>query len=190
MNAPLVYLIGWPAVGKWSVAQELARERGWQVVDNHLVADPIFAVIGADGVAPKPPGTGALVQRVRAAVLEAAATLAPPGVGFVFTNVLFDEPEDRETYSQVRDVAARRGAVFVPVVLQARDEALRERIVSPGRTVRRKPRSGHVLDRYRDRPPFVPTHPHTLVLDTTALSVQDAAGRVLRHVDACLEARG
>ncbi|WP_157448720.1 AAA family ATPase [Deinococcus peraridilitoris] len=185
MNSPLVYLLGWPGVGKLSVARTMARRTGWRVVDNHLINDPIFHVVGADGVTPLPDGTRPLVRRVRAAVFEAMTSVAPAHLGYIMTNMLVESENDRLIFSQVEEIARHRNAVFLPVLLTCEEHELRRRIITPERAERLKARSVEVLDHYLTQHTLlVPDHPDLLTLDTTHLSAEQAAHGVLAHLTA------
>ncbi|WP_424950019.1 AAA family ATPase [Deinococcus sp.] len=180
LAAPIVYLLGWPGVGKLTVANELARRTGWRVLDSHRIYFPVFYAVGADGQTPLPPGTRELAGQVRAAVLEAVQRLAPPELGFVFTNALADLPQDREMFAELEAVASARRAPFLPVLLTADEAVLRRRVTSEGRAERLKPRTDAVLDRYfAAYTQLVPDHPNLLRLDTTNLLPAQTADAVL-----------
>ena len=180
MTAPIVYLLGWPGVGKLTVANELARRSGWRVLDSHRIYFPVFYAVGADGQTPLLPGTRELAGQVRAAVLEAVQRLAPPELGFVFTNVLADTPGDRAFFGELQAVAEARGAPFLPVLLTADEAVLRARVTSENRAERLKPRTGAVLDRYLARDTqLVPDHPALLSIDTTQLEPAQTATLIL-----------
>lgn len=184
MTAPIVYLLGWPGVGKLTVAKELARRTGWRVVDNHFIADPIFHVIGADGNTPLPEGTRQLIARVGDAIYEAMTQLAPAHLGYVLTKVLMETPEDRANFARVESIARQRGAMFLPVLLTCDEAGLRSRVTSPGRAERLKPRTEAVLDRYFVQyTQLVPEHPQLLTIDTTALEPQQTAELILARLN-------
>src|ERR1051325_1870702 len=84
----ITYLIGVPAVGKYTVAKEIGRMTGAKVVDNQLINTPVFSVIGYDGTDafPFPRGAWAQIEKIHRAVLTAPRPLAPPAASFVFTN--------------------------------------------------------------------------------------------------------
>ncbi|ULH16515.1 hypothetical protein MF271_08045 [Deinococcus sp. KNUC1210] len=183
MTGPLLYLLGWPGVGKLTVAKELARRTGWRVVDNHFIADPVFHVIGADGSTPLPEGTRQLIGQVGDAIYEAMTRLAPAHLGFVLTKVLMETPEDRDNSSRVEGIAQQRGAVFLPVLLTCDEPGLRARVTSPGRAERLKPRTEAVLDRYfAQYTQLIPEHPHLLTIDTTELHPPQTAELILSHL--------
>ena len=49
IGTAFIYLIGVPAVGKYTTAKEIARLTGAKVIDNQLVNIPIFYIAGYDG---------------------------------------------------------------------------------------------------------------------------------------------
>lgn len=57
----IIYLIGIPAVGKYTTAKEIGRLSEAKVVDNQLINLPVFTVVGYDGTDafPFPKGAGA-----------------------------------------------------------------------------------------------------------------------------------
>ena len=47
-NSYIIYLIGKPGTGKYTIAQELAKF-GFIVCDNQLINNPIFTLLNYDG---------------------------------------------------------------------------------------------------------------------------------------------
>src|SRR5919201_1991921 len=70
LHNTIIYLIGIPAVGKYTVAREIGRLTGAKVVDNQLINMPVFSVVGYDGTAtfPFPQGAWAHIEKIRRAV--------------------------------------------------------------------------------------------------------------------------
>ena len=196
MAAPAVlHLLGRPAAGKLTVAKALVarfeaegRER-LVLVDNHLVSDAILAVAGSDGVQVVGPDVWREVDKVRAVVHDAIATLGPPGWSYVLTNVVHeDDPKSEPIVRRLRAVAAARGGPYVPVLLHCdRDELLR-RVVSPERRAKGKWVDAVGLAGHLDtRTLYRPDDPNLLELDVTTLAPEETAARVIAHLD---EVRG
>src|SRR3970282_972789 len=78
----IIALIGKPGVGKFTIGSVLAQMTGARLVDNHSINNVIFNAIAADGVSQLPPEIWVQVGRVRAAVLETVATIAPRHLSF------------------------------------------------------------------------------------------------------------
>jgi hypothetical protein len=84
-------LVGFPGVGKLTIAQTLERLTEAQIVDNHWINDPILRLVPHDSATPVTEAVWSLVARVRGAVLEAIVTVAPPTQNFIFTYAGSDE---------------------------------------------------------------------------------------------------
>ncbi len=173
----LFFLVGPPAVGKLSIARELARRSGAIVVDNHLVNNAVFVPMGLARGGRDLADTDALRARVLDVVLE--ATLAAPAeLSHVFTNWLPDEPDNAAHVQRLRDLAAQRGARFVPVWLTASADELAARVDSPERAERTKLTDPGIL---RDvlAIPQLPAPSDAIEADTSRMSIAEAAERIL-----------
>lgn len=75
----IIYLIGVPAVGKYTVAKEIGRMAGAKVVDNQLINLPVFSVVGYDGTDafPFPKEAWAQIEKIRRAVLTVVRDYCP-----------------------------------------------------------------------------------------------------------------
>jgi hypothetical protein len=183
-----VYLLGYPGVGKYTIAQELARlgpsSHHHVVVDNHYANNVIFPLVGADGVKPLRPEVWARIAEVREAVLETIETLSPPEWSFIFTHVLLaDEPADLELYERIREVAARRQSHFVPVILTCSVHELARRVAAPVRAQRMKWTDANGLrELVATRKLLAIEDPNGLELDITERSVAEAVDLIADHL--------
>ena len=66
----IVVLIGFAGTGKYTIGRELCRRTGARLMDNHLINNPIFKVVNADGVTPLPKAIWSKVKDVRRIVYE------------------------------------------------------------------------------------------------------------------------
>lgn len=178
-GARVYLLVGPPAVGKLSIARELARRTGTLVVDNHLINNPVFVPMGLhSGEGVDITATDELRRRVWEVVLEAAAQ-APPTLSHVMTNWLPDDPENEAHVGRLRALAARRGARFVPVWLTASEEELLTRVEAPGRAERSKLTDPSVLAQIL-AVPSMPAPEDALHLDVTDIPPAQAVTEILR----------
>jgi hypothetical protein len=182
----IIYLIGVPAVGKYSVAKELGRMTGAKVVDNQLINTPVFSVLGYDGTDafPFPEGAWAQIEKIQRAVIKVIRDYCPPEATFVFTNMLDARvPADKTWFRRIERLAKERNACFFPIWLTCEESALRRRKDTPERRARLKdidltsiPRWLHEFELLQ-----VP-HPHALTLDTTHSQPKQTAQRILKHL--------
>lgn len=130
----LIHLNGRPGVGKKTIAQAYADAYGAILIDNHTLLNPGAAVSGRETE-----GYYRVAKAVRAAVYAEVAEGLKKGKSYIFTNALTNEvPHHKDMYVEIRDLAARSGARFVPYTLFCdRDENLR-RVQSPSRAADRK----------------------------------------------------
>ncbi|GLR61136.1 hypothetical protein GCM10007919_58650 [Rhizobium indigoferae] len=112
-----IVLIGFPAVGKLTIAKELSAMVSAKIVDNHWVNNSILRLLGEDGTAPLPKGTWEFTGRVRQAVLDAITAYAP-SANFIFTHAgLEGDERSLRTFQQIAGAAEGCDAVLVPVRL-------------------------------------------------------------------------
>jgi hypothetical protein len=185
VNNTIVYLIGHYGVGKLTIARAICAGTDARLFDNHLANNVVFSLIRADGKTPLPERVWDLIDVIRDQALLAIEELTPPDAGFVLTNCLLEsEPGDRAAYDKVQALAARRGSVFVPVVLEASDAAYAARIPSPERAERLKHTDADSAERKRRTTELLRIdHPHRLDLDTTDLPPAEAARIIVEHAE-------
>ena len=192
LHNTIIYLIGIPAVGKYTVAKELSRITSAKVVDNQLINNPIFSVVGYDGTDAFqfPPEAWKQIDKIRRAVLIAIRN-CPPNESFVFTNVLdADDPADLVCYKRIERVAKQRGARFFPVWLTCDAKVIRKRKASPDRKARLKDIDLSNISRWVNEFEVLKIdHPNSLELDTSHQAAKETARRILTHVQTSAESK-
>jgi predicted kinase len=186
LNNTIIYLLGIPAVGKYTVACEIARLTGAKVVDNQLINIPVFSVLGYDGTAafPFPQAAWPHIEQIRGAVFAVIRDLCPPGESFVLTNVLdARDPADLALFRRVEALAAHRGAAFFPVWLTCDAQRLRQRKNSEQRRARFKDTDLSTIDAaVTDFQVLRVPHPNALTLDTSLSEPAQTAHQILEHI--------
>jgi len=170
-----VYLYGPPAAGKLTVATRLADRTGARLFHNHLTVNalrPIFPF----GSSP----FTAVLHRLR---LDVFATAARTGLDLVFTNnAAWSGPDGRrrfETFAAaVEDTVADNGGTTKFVQITAPTAVLERRLANDSRRAH-----GKLVDAQRLRDLLVtydptPLHPDDLVVDTAAVTADEAARRI------------
>jgi hypothetical protein len=182
MAGDIVHLIGFPGVGKLTIAKEIVKLRpDFVLVDNHLINNPVFSVLKTDGVTPLPIEIWAKVSQIRAIVLDTMATLSSSHLSFVMTNVALDDEDDRAECHKIEAVAELRGGRYFPVILSCDVEENRRRIVLPDRIANLKSIDPNEPERMRKETRLLSYegHPNRVEIDVTRLSPAEAAERIL-----------
>jgi hypothetical protein len=180
----IVLLIGLAGTGKYTIGRELCERTGANLIDNHLINNPIFKVVNADGVTPLPARVWDRVKEVRATVYEAIRELSPPEMGFVFTMELRESnPEDHRAFWDLEQLAAARQSRFVPIRLICGVEELCRRVADPARVARLKEISPELARKKsaEDSVLNVP-HPNQRTLDVTKRSASGSVDAILDEV--------
>src|ERR1044071_1117502 len=165
----VVFLLGYPGMGKRTVGSALAALLDAVLVDNQLINRPILELFRWDGKESIPMEIWERVVPIREAVLGTIEDLAPKTNSYVFTNVLRDDPEGAAHYGRIRSVAHQRGSLFLAVMLDCDIEVQVSRIDNPDRIALRK---GSDPEGYRNHrlttTLFQPPDDEVLRIDTTS----------------------
>ena len=134
----IVFLTGYPGMGKRTVGGHLAQRLDGVLVDNQLINRPLLELFRWDGKSFLPPEIWDRVVPIREAVLGTIEDLAPRSNSYVFTNVLTDDAASRAHLDAVRALARRRGSLFLSVVLTCDVDVQVSRIDNADRVALRK----------------------------------------------------
>jgi hypothetical protein len=183
MENTIFYLLGFPGVGKYTIAKELSRLTGAKIVDNHYILNPIFSLIAQDGITPLPPKVWDYCYQIHHAVYGTIRELSPRGWSFIFTNGLVQgDAESESLYQNVLETVKARAAQFVPVRLLCDPAEHGRRIVQPQRRERMKTINVDEVEIFKGRELYHPDHPNTFTLDVTHLSPVQAAEGILEGI--------
>ena len=181
--------MGYPGVGKYTVAVELQRLAAaagsrFVVLDNHHTSNVILSVLPVDGVGPLPETVWDRVGEVRDALLRAIKDLSPPDWSFVFTNVLTEHnPRDTQAVDRLIELAAERHSHYVPVRLTCRTDELLRRVPQPDRKTRLKWIDPNGVRTFVDTTELIGIdHPALIDIDVTSLTPEATASRILDHL--------
>ncbi|MEO6014458.1 MAG: AAA family ATPase [Devosia sp.] len=185
MKNTIVYLIGHYGVGKLTVAKALCAATAARLLDNHLVNNVVFTLVRADGKTPLPKAIWTHIGHIREIAFEVIETLAPPEFSYVLTNALQDhDPIDRQWYERTVEMARRRNALFVPVLVDCDEAAHALRIDTPERAANLKHTdvASGLARRHRVKTLTI-EHPNLMQLDTTHLQPAEAAQQIIAHAE-------
>jgi hypothetical protein len=168
----LLFLHGPPAVGKLTIAREVARLTGWRLFHNHLTVDLVLSVYDFGT-----PGFVALREQIWFTVIRRALADRLPGLIFTF-NPENSVPQ-RFIDELFAEVAASGGEV-VPIELTASEAAIEARIDSESRKQHGKLVDLGFYKKLRDagtfKTPLIPAS--RLRIDTERLVPIDAATKI------------
>jgi hypothetical protein len=173
----IIYLIGKPGTGKYTIAQEIARH-GYLVCDNQLINTPIFALLSDDQLNSIPIFAWSAIEGIRDSVFDFIRI--EPNNNYVLTNVLYQNEGDQKLFDQVQELAAKRNSLFVPVKLHLSVDEHSKRITNEHRKLRYK--STDIKNVYSEVALIHIAHPHAMEFDVSDLTAQLAAQKILTHV--------
>ncbi len=126
----LLFLYGPPAVGKLTVAREVAARTGWRLFHNHLTVDLVLSVYDFGT-----PGFVALREEIWLAVIRRAVADRLPGLIFTFN------PENSVAQRFIDELwaeMAAAGSEIIPVHLTASEDVIEDRLGAGSRHAMKK----------------------------------------------------
>jgi hypothetical protein len=179
LTGTIIYIVGPPGVGKYTVGRLLAEQLGCKLVDNHYWLNVIFSLVEQDGITPLPKGIWPLAGQVRSAVLETIATLSPPQWSFIFTHSALNDPAELAIYEDVKAVAKRRASRLVVVRLSCRNpNELARRVAMPERRTRLKGVDAVDALSHALLPTLDPRYFDTINVETDGLTAKEVTQRI------------
>ena len=174
----IIYLIGKPGVGKYTISLELAKQYGFIICDNQLINNPIFKLLQYDGYSIIPDIAWDSIAKIRTEILNFLSKV--PENNYVMTNCLADTEEDKAIYKQVENMAKARESIFIPVKLSISKEAHLKRLTRPERRNRWK--SIDPKDAEDNDPLISITHPNLIELEISNLKAEEVAKKIMERV--------
>ncbi|MDQ3042488.1 MAG: AAA family ATPase [Acidobacteriota bacterium] len=170
----LIFLYGAPAVGKLTVAQELAKLTGFRVFHNHLTIDCIEPVFDF--------GTPSFSRLINLIRLETVAEAARAHVNLIFTYCYAKDFDDAHVAEFAKTIEANGGEICFVLLTCERGE-LERRVLEESRKQYSKAQNteilGEILGKYDLSSP-VPQR-ESLLIDNTNLSAAEVAQKIVEH---------
>lgn len=173
----IIYLLGKPGFGKYTIAKALSKS-GFVICDNQLINNPIFTLLNYDGFGTIPEFAWDAIKNVRDAIFD--FIVIEKENNYVLTNNLYEDDGDRQLFKQVKNMAAKRGSIFIPVRLLVSQEEHLKRVTDLARRERLK--SLDPKEVYDETPVLNIKHQNLLELDISALSANEVAEKILEHI--------
>lgn len=170
----LIIIYGSEAVGKLTIARQLAEKTGFSLFHNHVSVDVARTLFdfGEEGF-------NETVWAVRELVFEQAARYEMPGLIFTWA---YSHPDFKPYLDRIKAIMTRYNGVIHYVYITCSEEALSRRVTNADRKAAGKIHTVDALERQRTKKNHV-VIPDTdsLVIDNTDLSPQEAAHRIITH---------
>lgn len=190
MNAPLIYLFGYPGVGKNTIAQEIESQTAASscpmvAIHNHLLSNGLRHVVSRLDAQSYAKIQNDLHHHTMKAWLNFLDFVAKaiPDQGLVFTSVLYQNDPDRVAFFEfIRQWAKEQNRPFFPVRLICDEKELRNRLQSDNRKQSFKltdPDILHTLMRDYD----ILSPKNSMTLDITHIPATESAQKILAHCD-------
>lgn len=170
----LIILYGPPAVGKLTVAKELADKTGFKLFHNHLSVDLVTSIFpyGSEPFWP-------LVRNIRTEMIEAAVR---ENVDVIFTFV-FAVGEDEDLINSYINIVEQAGHEVCLVQLKTTTDELSRRVGGDSRKVYKKISSPEGLKKYMEQYSLLTPIPDrdSLIIDNTHLSPSVVADQIMHY---------
>jgi RNase adaptor protein for sRNA GlmZ degradation len=170
----LLFLYGSPAVGKLTVANEIAARTGFRVFHNHLSIDCILPVFDF-GTKP----FGKLIEIIR---VETVREAARENVDLIFTFCYAKDLDDAHVEKITKTVEENGGEVCF-VLLKADREELNKRVGEESRKIMGKAKTVEMMNYFHETYDLCSPVPmrESLIIDNTNLSAAAAAKQIIAH---------
>lgn len=181
----MVYLIGFPGVGKLTVAKELAAKMNARIIDNHLINNPIFQLITIDHNTQIPQAVWYKIAEIREIVFSGIEDIVDPNMNLIFTNeLLASSPQDIHVYDRIEQIAKKRHSTFIPVRLVCDVNELCKRVVSEGRAQKFKLTNPEVIKtKLKQETLYQPAYALTQTIDVTTLTPTQVADAIYKIIE-------
>lgn len=171
----IIHINGWPGVGKLTIARELAGLMNARLLDNHTIINPAEALFER-----RDPLNRSLRKALRTAIFDHAARMKPGAL--ILTDAISDDAFDSAIFDEYRELAQKRDARLIAVVLDCAPEINAQRLVAAGRAEKRKLTDATVLASLRASHRLLRAQGVPLIeLDVGALSPGEAAAHLASH---------
>ena len=170
----LLFIYGSPAVGKLTVANEIAKLTGFKVFHNHLSIDAIEPVFEF--------GSKSFYKLIEIIRVETVAEAARVGQDLIYTFCYAKGLDDAHVEKIIKVVEDEGGEVCF-VLLKAERSELDRRVVEDSRKKMGKAKTVEMMNYFHATYDLLSPVPHreSLIIDNTNLSAGEAGRKIIGH---------
>ena len=168
----MIFLYGPPAVGKLTVAKELAKITGYKLFHNHLTVDLVSSLYEW--------GSPKYWEYLRSIREQLLANLAKDNVDIIFTYV-YAAGEDEEVMERMFKKVEENGGEVLLVQLTTSIEKLKERIVAEDRRQFKKMHKTESLESWINQYKLFEAYPNrqNLIVDNSEMDPNEVANLIV-----------
>lgn len=170
----LILIYGSPAVGKLTVANEIAKRTDYKVFHNHLTIDAVVPVFEF--------GTKPFWKLVHQFRIETIAEAARENVNLIYTFCYAKDSDDAHV-AEVANAVESNGGEIYPVLLTAEKSKIENRVLEESRLKFKKANSLEILHNlWKNYELFSPVNEReSLIIDNTNFSAEQTAKQIIGH---------
>lgn len=170
----LLFIYGSPAVGKLTVANEIAARTDFKVFHNHLSIDAVLPVFEFGSKS-----FGKLINLIR---YETIAEAAREHVDLIYT-FCYAKGFDDSHIEKVLQIVEEAGGEVCFVLLKADREELDRRVTAESRKHMGKAKIVEIMDNFHASYDLLSPVPdrESLIIDNTDLSAEQTARQIIKH---------
>jgi len=170
----LIFIYGAPAVGKLTVANEIAKKTDYKVFHNHLSIDCIEPIFDF--------GTASFFRLIELIRVETIAEAARENVNLIYTFCYAKDSDDAHVAKITETVESNGGEVCFVLLTCARGE-LERRVLTESRKKFGKANNLEILNEILDKYDLFSPVPEceSLQIDNTNLSPTQAAQEIVEY---------
>lgn len=172
----LIFIYGSPAVGKLTVANEIAKRTDFKVFHNHLSIDciePIFEF-----------GSKSFEKLIALIRVETVTEAARVGQNLVYT-FCYAKDLDEAHVERITRAVEENGGEICFVLLKAERSELDKRVVEDSRKRMGKAKTVEMMNYFHETYDLLSPVPgrESLIIDNTNLSAEAAAQEIIKHFE-------
>ncbi len=180
----LVFIYGFMAVGKLTVAKELSKLTGYNILHNHMILDLVSNLLGSER-----PGSIEKSEIRQWLHFELTGKLMGTGQGFIFTHaysssfVFRNGMSDLDFVKNIEKIVNESGGIFCPVYLSCDEKEMLIRTKHESRKSHKKLRSVKIMKnllKIEDSKKPAPLK-NNFEINTTKISPKKSAKMIKEH---------